>query len=76
MKYHLCMSVRGALRKPKKQLKGIMFDDNGRPMSADEVIETLMDELSKGHEVLPIGECDNFDYIHGCKGHPDEVDTK
>ena len=63
------MSVRGALRKPDKEIKGILLHNDGRPMSASEVRETLFDELSKGHEKIPIGDCDNFDYKNGCQGH-------
>jgi len=67
---HMCMSVRGALRKPDKQIKGILLHEDGRSMTASEVRETLYNELSKGHEVIPIGDCDNFDYKKGCQGHP------
>ena len=68
-KFHLCISVRGALRWPKKQLKGILTTEDGRSMTADEVFDTLCDELSQGHEKMPVGECDNFDYKKGCMGH-------
>lgn len=33
----------------------------------------LCDELAKGRRVLPLGECDNFDYQTGCQGHPDSA---
>jgi hypothetical protein len=46
-----------------------MLIDDGRKMSADEAINVLMDELAAGHEVIPIGECNNFDYKKGCLGH-------
>ena len=66
---HMCMSVRGALRKPDKEIKGILLHEDDTPMTASEVREALFDELAKGHEVIPIGECDNFDYKKGCRGH-------
>lgn len=68
--YHLCLSVRGALNQPKRQLKGWLRDDDGKLLTPDEARNALMDELAKGREVLPIGECDNFDYKTGCRGHP------
>ena len=75
---HMCMSVRGALNWDKKTMKrnakGFKTND-GRPMTADQVREALMDELAKGHEVIPLGECDNFDFKTGCKGHPEEANT-
>ena len=74
MRLHMCMSVRGALNWDKKTLKrnarGFTTND-GKPMTPEEVRSCLMDELAKGHEVIPLGECDNFDYKTGCKGHPD-----
>ena len=72
MKYHLCLPVRAALRWNKNQLDGILTTDDGRPMTIDEVFNTLCDELSKGHEVLPIGDCDNFDWKKGCMGHEED----
>ena len=67
--YHLCVSVRGALRKPLSQLKGMMIDDKGRSLSGAEVRDALMEELAQGHEKISIGDCDNFDYKKGCQGH-------
>lgn len=69
---HMCMSVRGALNWNKATLKRMaksFTDDNGKPMTPDQVRNALMDELAKGHEVIPLGECDNFDYKKGCMGH-------
>ena len=71
MKHHFSLSVRGALTNWKaKQLKSLLRHDDGRTMTASEAKEALLDELSKGHEVIPMsGECDNFDFKTGCKGH-------
>lgn len=65
--YHMCMSVRGAIR---NKAFGGFTDKSGKPVSKAKVQEFLLDELSKGHEVVPMGECDNFCYKTGCKGHP------
>ena len=80
MRYcHLCLSVRGALKWSKKELnhaRSWIKHDDGRPTTVDDVREWLMDELSQGHEVYPIGNCDNFDWKTGCKGHPDKSDAE
>jgi len=75
MRVHMCMSVRGALNWDKATLKRNargMSDPYGNPMTPDQVRNALMDELAQGHEVIPLGECDNFDFKTGCKGHEDK----
>jgi hypothetical protein len=70
MIYHMHLNVRSALLWPKSKLKGMLVDKTtGRYLTPDEARNALMDELSKGHEVIPIGECDNFDFKRGCLGH-------
>lgn len=54
---------------PLRQFEGLFKKDDGTLMTAREARAALLDELSKGHEVIPIGECDNFDYKTGCRGH-------
>jgi hypothetical protein len=57
------------LRWPNRLLKGLQVD--GKPSTPDRVREALMDELAKGHELVPFGEpCEGFDYKSGCPGHP------
>ncbi len=73
---HMCLSVRGALKTmTRRQLAGMFRHDDGRKMSADEAKDALMDELVKGHEVIPFGKaCEGFDYSgDGCPGHT--IDT-
>jgi hypothetical protein len=80
--YYLCLSIRGALRNMSKRQKAGMFKHpTGRPMTADEVDDALMDELVKGHEVIPTNKkcgapcsyasCTGFHYgpDGGCPGH-------
>jgi hypothetical protein len=68
---HMCLDIRGALKWPKRRLKGMLVDELGRRLSADEVREALLDELVDGKRVLPLGPpCDGFDYVTGCPGHP------
>lgn len=69
--YHMGLSVRGALNWNKTQLKKLFIDEEtGKNLSAQEAKEALLDLLSEGKEVVPMGvECDNWDYKTGCKGH-------
>lgn len=47
-----------------------MFIVDGKPLNtAKQVRKMLQDELALGHEVIPMGDCDNFDWKTGCKGH-------
>ncbi len=70
----MSLSVRGALTNwPKRMFKNMLQHNDGRSMSADEARATLLDELSKGHEVIPCADCDNFDFKKGCQGHPDKA---
>jgi len=70
--HHVCLSIRGALR-------GLMFDDfihdDGSSMSRDEAFEFLCDQLEMGRRVLPMAECEDFDYQTGCPGHDIEEDN-
>jgi hypothetical protein len=69
----MCVSVRGLLHRSNAELRSDMkwiTKDGGIPYaSVAEFRNSLMDELAKGHEVLPTGECDNFDWKKGCQGH-------
>jgi hypothetical protein len=71
---HMSLSVKGALMNfSKKDLSRMFKHEDGRRYTADEAKKTLLDELSQGHEFIPIGKCDNFDYKKGCMGHKSEV---
>jgi len=71
--YHLAQSVRGLLhyrdRELKRALIWITKDDGTRFRSPVELREALMDDLAKGHEVIPTGPCEGFDPKTGCPGH-------
>lgn len=68
---HMCVNIRGALNQiPRNNRKnGWITDDNGNAVTNNEAIDMLLDEISKGRRVIPAGDCDNFDYQTGCKGH-------
>lgn len=85
MSHRTClrMNVRGGIRNLQAQRgkKTYMTDATGRPLNKDEAIDALMDELAKGHEVIPMNEgcgnpcrnscsCPGFDYKDGgCPGY-------
>lgn len=67
---HMCLDIRGALRWPKTRLRGLLTDEDGRPATADQAREWLLDRLGEGKRVLPLGEaCEGFSYETGCPGH-------
>jgi len=74
---HMSLSVRGALNWSKAEMKRMASSitvDGKQLKTADEVRNFLLDELSKGHEMLPFGNCDNHDWKTGCKGHYETED--
>jgi hypothetical protein len=69
---HLAADIRGMLENHKRKgsLKGVFKDSNGKPLTDEEARDYLYGCLAKGWRVIPFGDCDNFDYQTGCKGHP------
>ena len=68
-RYHCCLDISGGIKNAKFLVGSLQVD--GRTLrTASEVKAFLQCELDKGRSVLPIGDCDNFDYQTGCKGHP------
>lgn len=65
---HSGLDVRGALKWPKGKLKGMFKHESGRFTTADESRNILLDELAEGHEILPLGPCENWDWKTGCQG--------
>lgn len=67
---HLCVDIRGLMRRPKKDLKNWFRKPDGRYATADEAWDYLADELAQGRRVLPYGAaCEGFSYETGCPGH-------
>jgi hypothetical protein len=71
--YHLSQSIRGPLTNWDNNdwanaTQWITKNDGGK-YTVLELKQQFLDELAKGHEVVPIGECDNFDWKKGCLGH-------
>jgi hypothetical protein len=47
-----------------------IFTVDGKQLrTANQVKTFLLDQLAQGHEVLPMADCDNFDWKTGCRGH-------
>lgn len=80
MIHHLCVSVRGVLKDNNRTLvrqwKGAITNNQGVVCrTADQIRSAFLDELALGHEYVPFGKCDNFDWKSGCKGHDSESDV-
>jgi hypothetical protein len=58
----------------RRDLKTITNADGACFGSVRELRSALMDEIAQGHEVLPTGECEGFDYKTGCPGHENGAD--
>ena len=68
-KWHVCLDITGGI-KNSKSLCGCIETDGVTLNTPKEVRAFLRGQLAMGRRVLPVGECDNFDYQTGCKGHP------
>jgi hypothetical protein len=74
---HMCLCISGALKNMSdRQLRGLFTRDDGTAPTAREARDYLRLEQAKGREVLPIGDCDNFDYKTGCRGHEYQENTE
>lgn len=67
--YHFSIDIDGALEDHIDVLVGNITVGGKTLNTYDEVKSFLLDCKAKGWQVLPCGECDNFDYQTGCKGH-------
>ncbi|TAA12424.1 hypothetical protein EA658_10070 [Pseudoxanthomonas winnipegensis] len=70
--FHCHLSVRGAVRWPKRELRGLFRSTKtGKLLTPEEAREVLFEHLAQGHEVIPCDQaCEGFDYSgKGCPGH-------
>lgn len=88
---YMCLDVRGAIRNLQAQRSSKrtgMMDNKGNPLNKAQAIDALMDDLSRGCEVIPMSKgcgkpckndprCAGFDYgaNGGCPGHPTEPEA-
>ena len=73
--HHVSLDISGALKNPKCLINAITYD--GQILTKEkQIIEFLEYQQYLGHKLLPLGECEGFDYIKGCPGHIIEEDGK
>lgn len=65
---HLCLDISGGIRNAR-ELKGVITVDGHTLNTVKEVRNFLQGQLDMGRKVLPMCDCDNFDYQTGCRGH-------
>ncbi len=65
---HCCLDISGGM-KNAKMLKGCITVDGHTLNTVKEIRDFLQKQLDMGRRVLPMGDCDNFDYQTGCGGH-------
>jgi hypothetical protein len=69
-KRHCSLSIAGALKQiPNNDRQSFADDDNGRPLTNRQLRTILQEAHAEGKRVLPMGDCNNFDYQTGCRGH-------
>lgn len=73
-KVHMCINIEGLIRNTgKKSMKGFFTNDIGKDCTNKESREYLAECQAKGWKVLPMGECEGFDYFgKGCPHHEHE----
>ena len=72
MLWHISTSIEGLLSMSDAKMKRMLNcvkDENGNQPTLEEFRKYLRHELSIGHRLLPVPECDNFDPVNGCLGH-------
>lgn len=74
---HISLDVKGALmnwdRKMLKNMASSITVDGTPLKTADDVKFFLLDQLAQGHELLPMADCEGFDWKTGCPGHVEET---
>lgn len=70
-RYHLCLDISGGI-KNARMLRNCITVNGHLLRTEKEVKAFLMEQKAMGRRVLPMGDCDNFDYQKGCLGHPVE----
>lgn len=74
-KIHFSLDIDGALKRPKDFVNCIQVD--GKILgTTQEVRAFLVEQKAMGRRVLPMGDCDDFDYQTGCRGHIVEEDDQ
>lgn len=61
---HMKASIEGLLNLPARGLGKLL------EMDGSEARKKLKEKLKAGEKYIPCGDCDGFDPVHGCPGHP------
>ena len=75
MIFHTQIDCKGALNHPKDFI-GVITVNGKVLMTVPQIKHFFECQLELGHEVIPCGDCDNFDWKTGCKGHMTKEDLK
>lgn len=67
-KRHIHIDVTGAVNHPK-DFVGVITVDGKTLTDVKEIKSFFQELLAEGKECIPCGECNNFDYLAGCRGH-------
>lgn len=65
---HCCLDIQGGINNART-LKGVITVDGHTLNTVKEIRGFLREQQNMGRRVLPMGDCDNFDYQKGCLGH-------
>ena len=68
IRFHYCIDIASSI-KHAKELKGCSVVDGKRFVTVEEARSYLKEQFLLNRRFLPMGACDNFDYLTGCKGH-------
>lgn len=72
---HCCLSVEGAIRNAK-DLKGCISVDGKTLLTVAEIRSYMRGQFALGREVLPMCNCEGFDFVKGCPGHEKEAEER
>ena len=65
---HMSLDIEGGIQNAKNLCGAINVD--GRTLETEQEVRAfLREQQAMGRRVLPMGDCDNFDYQTGCRGH-------
>ncbi len=72
--YHCSQSIDGPLmnwteEEWEENCQWMLDHNNEKFKSGRDLKRVFLDEAFKGHRVVPVDGCDNFDYHQGCLGH-------
>lgn len=70
---HVSLNIDGGIQNARL-LKGYITVDGRVLNTVKEIRAFLYEQKAMGRKVLPMGDCDNFDYQTGCMGHQVEVE--